>query len=64
MFYTYILQSKKSGKLYIGYMSDLRKRFKEHKDGKDPYTKGRRPFRLFIMKHVLTKMMLGRENYI
>lgn len=30
MFYTYVLQNKKSGKWYTGYTNNLRKRFKEH----------------------------------
>ena len=46
MFYTYIIKSKKSGKLYTGYTNDLRKRFKEHNEGKSVYTKGRGPFKL------------------
>lgn len=33
MYYVYILKSKKSKKLYLGYMSDLRKRFKKHNRG-------------------------------
>ncbi|MDI6734008.1 MAG: GIY-YIG nuclease family protein [Patescibacteria group bacterium] len=46
MFYVYILKSLKNGKLYTGYTNDLRKRFKEHNDGKSTYTKGRGPFKL------------------
>jgi putative endonuclease len=43
-FYTYVLKSLKSGKLYIGYTNDLRKRFKEHNDRKSTYTKGKGPY--------------------
>ena len=46
MFYTYILKSKKDGKLYTGFTNDLRKRFKQHNDGKSTYTKGRGPYEL------------------
>ncbi len=46
MFYTYVLQSQKNGKLYIGYTNDLRKRFKEHNEGKSVYTKGRGPYQI------------------
>ncbi|MBI2442609.1 MAG: GIY-YIG nuclease family protein, partial [Candidatus Levybacteria bacterium] len=30
MFYTYILHSKKDGKLYIGYTPDLKRRIELH----------------------------------
>lgn len=46
MFYVYILKSKKDGKLYIGSTNDLRRRFKEHNDGKVHSTKSRAPFEL------------------
>lgn len=45
-FYTYVLQSLKDGKLYTGYTSDLRKRFKQHNDGESTSTKHRVPFEL------------------
>lgn len=44
MFFVYILQSKKDKKLYIGYMADLQKRFKEHNLGLVRSTKPRTPF--------------------
>jgi len=34
MFYVYILNNRKVGKLYIGYTSDLRRRLKEHNAGR------------------------------
>jgi putative endonuclease len=43
MFYIYILQSLKDRKLYVGYTSDLKKRFMEHKKGVVASTKNRRP---------------------
>lgn len=44
--YVYILRSEKSGMLYTGCTSDLRKRLDEHNSGKSTYTKGRGPFEL------------------
>ncbi|MEX0917167.1 MAG: GIY-YIG nuclease family protein [Candidatus Paceibacterota bacterium] len=44
MYYVYVLQSKKNKKWYTGYTSDLQKRFREHNDGRNKYTKGRGPF--------------------
>ena len=46
MNYTYILKSKKDFQLYLGSTTDLRKRFKEHNDGKVFSTKSRCPFEL------------------
>ena len=46
MNYTYILKSKKDSQLYLGSTTDLRKRFKEHNDGKVLSTKSRKPFEL------------------
>lgn len=35
MFYVYILKSKKDNKLYIGYTKDLKRRIREHNEGKN-----------------------------
>ncbi|MFA5095060.1 MAG: GIY-YIG nuclease family protein [Candidatus Paceibacterota bacterium] len=43
-YYTYILKSKKDGKLYTGSTKDLRKRLMQHNKGLSTYTKGRSPF--------------------
>lgn len=46
MNYTYVLKSKKDSQLYLGSTTDLRKRLKEHNDGRVFSTKARRPFEL------------------
>ena len=46
MFYTYLLKSKIDGHWYTGYTSDLRKRLREHNEGKNTSTKYRGPFEL------------------
>lgn len=38
-FYVYLLRSKKNGRIYIGCTSNLKKRLKEHKEGKNYYTR-------------------------
>ncbi len=64
-FYTYIIQSDKSGKLYIGYTSDLRKRFKEHNSGMSKYTKGRGPFKIIYYEACLNEDdARSRELYL
>ncbi|MFZ3029676.1 MAG: GIY-YIG nuclease family protein [Minisyncoccia bacterium] len=53
MFYTYVLQSQKNNKWYIGYTSELRKRFKQHNEGKSTYTKGRGPYKIMYYEACL-----------
>ena len=45
-FYTYVLLSERDKNQYIGYTSNLKRRLKEHADGKNIYTKPRGPLRL------------------
>lgn len=64
MFYNYILKSKQSGRMYTGYTVDLRKRFKEHNDGKSTYTKHRGPFELIYYEACLNEEdAKAREKY-
>ncbi len=44
MFYIYVLKGKKDNKLYIGYTNDLRRRIKEHNQGKNFSTTRREAF--------------------
>ena len=46
MYYVYILESSKSGILYYGYTTDLRRRLLEHNEGRSQFTKGHRPWKL------------------
>lgn len=48
MYYTYVLRSVKDRKLYIGYTTDLRRRFAEHQQGRNDSTRNRRPFELLF----------------
>ena len=65
MYYTYILKSKKSGRLYTGYTHDLRKRLKEHEESKSTYTKGRGPYQLIYYEACLDESdARAREKYL
>ncbi|HWA32384.1 MAG TPA: GIY-YIG nuclease family protein [Candidatus Paceibacterota bacterium] len=65
MFYTYLLQSKKNGKFYTGYTNDLRKRFKQHNDGKSTYTKDKGPYELIYYEACLKEEdARSRELYL
>ncbi len=46
MHYVYVLKSKKSGKVYIGFTSDLRRRLKEHNERRSFATKFGAPYML------------------
>jgi len=64
-YYTYILKSKKDGKLYTGVTKDLRKRLSEHNTGKSMYTKGRGPFILIYYEAcLLGEESRSREKYL
>ena len=64
-YYVYILQSRKDNSLYIGYTSDLRKRFKEHNDGKSLATRPFRPYKLIFYEAFLNKIdAKHREEYL
>lgn len=54
MFYLYLLQSQKNGKLYIGQTIDLKKRLIEHNNGKSQFTKLYRPWNLIYYEAYLT----------
>ena len=49
-YYTYVLYSEKDNKNYIGYTHNLFLRFEQHKKGKVPSTKNRRPLKLIYFE--------------
>lgn len=64
-YYVYILQSHKDKSLYIGYTADLKKRFKEHNDGKSSATKPFRPYSLIYYEAFLNRIdAKNREEYL
>lgn len=64
MFYTYVLKSIKDGKLYIGWTNNLKKRFKNHNDGKVDATKNRAPLILIYYEACRSEeSAISREKY-
>jgi putative endonuclease len=60
----YILYSLKDQKLYIGYTTDIKRRFAEHQSGNSKSTAPRRPFRLLFCEFYLSKEdAMRREKY-
>ncbi len=65
MFYTYVLRSKKDGRIYVGSTENLKLRFETHNKGKVESTKNRRPFSLIYYETCLdNKDARHRELYL
>ncbi|HEY9584818.1 MAG TPA: GIY-YIG nuclease family protein [Candidatus Paceibacterota bacterium] len=65
MFYTYILKSKSDGRFYTGSTNDLRKRFKQHNEGRSTYTKTHGPYEIIYYEACLNEEdARSRELYL
>lgn len=65
MYYTYVLKSEKSGRLYTGATNDLRKRLVLHNTGKSTFTKKDRPYKLIYYEACTNKEdAFAREEYL
>ena len=65
LFYVYVLESLQDRKTYTGYTNDLKRRLKEHRDGKTFSTKFRLPFKLIYFEACLSSTdAKRRENYL
>jgi putative endonuclease len=65
MYYTYVLQSEKDDKFYVGFTKDLKLRFDRHNKGLVESTKDRRPFRLIYYEACLSQDdAIKREKYL
>ena len=65
MYYTYILRSQKSKIFYYGYTEDLKRRLKEHNEGRVFATKPHCPWRLvFYAAFETTKQAKEFEQYL
>ncbi len=65
MYFTYVLQSEKDGKMYTGYTKDLKLRFEQHMKGQVESTKDRRPLKLLYYEACLCQQdATHREKYL
>ena len=65
MYYTYVLRSKKDGKFYTGFTSDLKLRFEKHQKGQVESTKDRRPLELIYYEACIDRDdATHRERYL
>jgi len=64
-FYTYVLESLRDGKRYIGYTENLKRRIEEHKKGLSFSTKFRLPLMLIYYEACINqKDAKRREHYL
>jgi putative endonuclease len=65
MWFTYALQSKRDGWLYIGMTSDVNRRLQEHNRGYNRSTWSRVPFVLFYVEQCASRTEAReREKYL
>jgi len=65
MYYTYVLQSKKDDKFYVGFTKDLKLRFEQHSKGRIESTRDRRPLTLIYYEGCLNQEdATKREKYL
>jgi putative endonuclease len=65
MFYVYVLQSASDDGFYIGFSTGLRRRIKEHQEGKAFATSYRGPWKLIYYEAYLEEAdALGREEFL
>jgi putative endonuclease len=65
MFYVYVLWSLKDHNFYVGYTSDLKKRFEAHNSGKVISTRSRKPFEIVYYEASRKEGdALRREKYL
>lgn len=63
-YWVYVLFSLKDKKMYIGYTTNIKRRFIQHNLGKTKSTAPRRPFKLlFCEAYISKKDALRRERY-
>jgi putative endonuclease len=62
LFYTYILQSDKSGRFYIGHSADLEKRITYHNSGKVKATRNKGPWKYVYFEVYETKVEANRRE--
>ncbi len=65
MYYTYVLQSEKDDKFYVGFTKDLKLRFEKHSKGQVESTRDRRPLKLIDHEACLSQDdATKREKYL
>jgi putative endonuclease len=65
MFYVYLLESLVDESWYIGFTSDLRKRYFSHNKGENLATRGKKPWKLVYYEAYINRAdAMGREKFL
>ena len=65
MYYVYVLQSEADAGLYIGFSTDLRRRFRQHQSGESQATSYRGPWKLIYYEaYAMRQDAEGRERFL
>lgn len=62
LYYVYVLLSFKDSKLYIGFTTNLERRFRQHSSGQTISTKSRRPFKLLFYEAYISRSDAERRE--
>ncbi|MBD3750509.1 MAG: GIY-YIG nuclease family protein [Sphingobacteriales bacterium] len=62
MFYTYILQSQKSGRYYIGHTADLKERLNRHNSGLVTATRNKGPWKIVYFEVFNAKLAANQRE--
>jgi putative endonuclease len=62
IYYTYVLYSTASDKIYIGQTTDLKKRLEAHNSGKSSYTKSYIPWELVYFEEFTTRSQAMKKE--
>ncbi|MBI4022437.1 MAG: GIY-YIG nuclease family protein [Candidatus Andersenbacteria bacterium] len=63
-YYVYVLRNSETGKLYIGYSSNLRQRLRGHASGDTSTTRGRKYILIYFEGHLNKADAIGREKFL
>ncbi|OGX06992.1 MAG: hypothetical protein A2Z88_00630 [Omnitrophica WOR_2 bacterium GWA2_47_8] len=63
MYYVYILKSPKTGELYYGVTSDIKRRIVEHNSGKAFSTRSARPWKLIYYEAYRSRLDVEDREY-
>ncbi len=65
IYYVYVIQSQKDGRLYVGMTKHINERLKEHNSGQVFSTKSYRPWKLFYSEEIGDRQKAReREKYL
>ena len=64
MQFVYVLRSEKEGRFYVGMTENIKRRIKEHNNGKSKSTKGYTPWILFFCEEYETRELVRKEKFI